>query len=121
MAFFHELLERAACFRSGFADDAKGALGGRFGNEPDEVRSVLGNEPDARGIRRHIFGERDDGLHERHGFERRPSRGASDATDGAIAADNRAGRYFFAGAVGAAFDFEDQAAPVGMQGVEAAA
>src|SRR5215469_5196205 len=105
---FEKIFQVAARVGAGFADQAEGAARGRFGNEPVEVRRVLGNEPHPRGVRRHVFWKGDHGLNKRNRVERHPTGGACHAAGRAVAANNRVGVNFFAPAVRGTLDFEDE-------------
>src|SRR5690348_11059789 len=101
-----EILEAAFRVAAVLANDAERGAIPRFRNQPIEVRRVVGHKPDARGIRRTIFGEPDDGLHKRNGLNRRPAGSASDAARRTVCADEAVGMQFFA--LAAAFNFETQ-------------
>ena len=120
--FLHQkIFQMLSRFRTRDADDAERADLVVFRNEPIKIGRVLRDEPDASGISRHVLRQRHDGLHQRNGFERLPAGGFRHAAGDSVAADDCAGANFFARAVAAAFDFEDQAAAVGMQRMKAAA
>ncbi len=85
---FEEALEVEQGGGAGFTDEAESAAGGGFRDEPVEIGSVLGNEPDADGVWVHIGRERDECLNERDGGLRRPASGTSDEAGDAIAADD---------------------------------
>ena len=121
LALFEEALEAAARIRAIFADDAERAALARFGNQPVEIRRVVRDEPDARGIGRHVFRQRHDRLHERNGFERRPSGRARDAAGGSVTSDNGVGANFLAAAVFGALGLDDETAAIRMQAAKAAA
>src|SRR5271155_2113229 len=79
-----------------FTNDAQRAAFRGFGNQPVEIRRVVRDEPDARGVRGAILGQAHDGLHQRYRFDGWPAGSASDATGGAIGADQAVRVEFFA-------------------------
>jgi len=114
---FEEALDAAFGVAAIFADDAERSAFGGFGNEPVEVGRVVGDEPDAGGVRGTVFGQADDGLHEGHRFDGRPAGGASDTAGGAIGADEVVGVDLVLAARGVNLNFEAMA--VGGEAEEA--
>ncbi len=93
---FEEAFQAALGVAALLADDAQSAALWGFGDQPIKIRSVVGDEPDAGGVDGAILGEAHDGLHERNGFNRRPSGGARDAAGGAVSAHDAGGVQLFA-------------------------
>ncbi len=89
-----------------FADYADGGTVGRFGNHPVKIGRIVGNEPDARGVRGTILRKFYDSLNQRDGFDGRPAGGLGDAACGAIGADHAGGVQLFALAAPVDLDVE---------------
>ena len=114
---FEEAFEAALGVAAVHADDAQRAALGGFGDQPVEIGRVVGDEPDAGGVGGAVFGKADDGLHERHGFNRRPAGSAGDAAGGAVGSHDAGGVQLFLAA--GRFGFEAEAAGIGSQAEEA--
>src|SRR5271155_3137599 len=87
----------------------------RFRNQPIKVWRILRHEPHPRRIRRHVFRQRHNRLHQRRGLQRRPSRRPPHPARRSIPSNNSVCVNFLAAAVRATLHFQHQPAPIRMQ------
>src|SRR5882724_3671480 len=117
MLFLEEAFESALGVAAVFADHAEGATIRGLGNQPIKIRSIVGDEPYASGVRRAILGQPHDGLHQGNGFDRWPTGGSRDAAGSAIRAHHRSRVQLLAGA--ASIDLQPDAISIGREPEEA--
>src|ERR1700719_1183172 len=111
MFFFKEAFEASLGVASLFANHAQSSSFGGFRDQPIKIGRIVGDKPHPSGVSGAIFGQTYDGLHQRDGFDRRPTSSARDSAGGSVGAYDAGGMQFFPTA--ACFGFQAQSTGIG--------
>src|SRR6266851_8585439 len=118
---FHELLEAASRFLAIFTDQTQHRAFARFGNQPIKVGRVVGHEPDANGVQRHVCRNANDGLNQGNGRLAGPPGGLRDARERSVGPHDNVGVQLIRAGLARAFDADAQAVSVALERYETVA